>query len=159
MKGSLAGAAFLAMLGMSLPVHGQMGMMGRGQMMGPGHMMGMPMLRQRFVMMNGIDPRYASMTNPLPGTRQQIDSGKRLFGQRCATCHGIGGLGDGPAAAGLYPPPANVAAASKMPMASDAYLYWTIAEGGVPTGSAMPAFKESLTEGEIWTVIAYLRVL
>lgn len=46
----------------------------------------------------------------------------------------------------------------RMPMmSSDAYLYWTVAEGGVPIQSGMPAFKQTLTSDEIWSVIAYLR--
>jgi mono/diheme cytochrome c family protein len=44
-----------------------------------------------------------------------------------------------------------------MPMASDGYLYWTIAEGGEPVGSAMPAFGDALSEDEIWQIVAYLR--
>jgi mono/diheme cytochrome c family protein len=49
--------------------------------------------------------------------------------------------------------------AAKMPIATDAYLYWTIAEGGVPVESAMPPFKAALGEGEIWDIIGYLRQL
>ena len=42
-------------------------------------------------------------------------------------------------------------------MANDAYLYWTIADGGNPIDTDMPAFNESLSEDEIWSVILYLR--
>jgi mono/diheme cytochrome c family protein len=46
-----------------------------------------------------------------------------------------------------------------MPMASDSYLFWTISEGGAPVGSAMPPFKQTLTDDEIWKIITYVRTL
>jgi mono/diheme cytochrome c family protein len=39
------------------------------------------------------------------------------------------------------------------------YLFWTISEGGAPVGSAMPPFKQTLNEGDIWKIITYLRAL
>jgi mono/diheme cytochrome c family protein len=68
-------------------------------------------------------------------------------------------LGDGPAGANLYPPPANIAAAGKAPFAGDGYLFWAISEGGLPIGSPMPPFKGTLQEDDIWKIITYLRVL
>jgi len=64
-----------------------------------------------------------------------------------------------PAGANLTPRPANIAAFSKMPMASDAYLSWTISEGGTPISSPMPAFKSQLSEQDVWQIITYLRQL
>jgi len=34
--------------------------------------------------------------------------GRQLYSRNCASCHGIGGEGDGPGAAGLHPRPANL---------------------------------------------------
>jgi mono/diheme cytochrome c family protein len=143
----------------SIPAFSQMGMMGPGNMMGRGNMMGMSMARHHYVMVNGIDPEYASKVNPLPSTKQNAESGRRLFDQNCAQCHGPAGRGDGLAGANLSPPPADVAATSKMPMATDGYLYWAISEGGVAVRSAMPPFKGNLKENEIWEIITYLRML
>lgn len=129
-------------------------------MMGPGHgMMNMSMVRHHFVMMNGINPAYAAKKNPLQPTPQNIEAGKTLYGQNCAQCHGVTGLGDGEAGKTLNPRPANVASASKMPMATDSYLYWTIAEGGAPIGTAMPPFRDTLKTEDIWKIITYLRTL
>ena len=36
-------------------------------------------------------------------------------------------------------------------------MYWTIAEGGAAFGTAMPAFKGTLTENDIWAVTAYIQ--
>ena len=35
-------------------------------------------------------------------------SGRALFAENCAVCHGDGGRGDGPAAAGMTPPPVDL---------------------------------------------------
>lgn len=136
-----------------LPGQAQMGMMH------PGGMMGMSTVRHQFVMRNGINPRYASKTNPLSGSAENFKAGQELYKQNCAACHGATGLGDGPAGANLNPPPPNIAAASKTPMASDGYLYWTIAEGGVPLQTAMPPFKNTLNPDQIWKIIIFLRRL
>ena len=146
--------AILAALGtllLSVPGYSQMGMM-RG-----GCCMNMSMTRHHFVMQNGIGPSYASKANPLKHTAKNIEDGKRLYQQNCALCHGPTGLGNGEAGKSLNPPPADIASFSKMPMATDGYLYWTIAEGGVPLGTAMPQFKGTLKEDEIWKIIIYLR--
>jgi mono/diheme cytochrome c family protein len=119
----------------------------------------MSMLRHRYVMMNGIGPRYAAKTNPLPGTAPNIAAGKALYGTYCASCHGLTGLGDTKIGQNLNPPAPNIALIGRMPMATDGYLYWTIAEGGVPLNTPMPAFKGLLKEKQIWQTILFLREL
>lgn len=138
---------------------GPMGMMkGKNMMKGKG-MMGMSMVRHQFVMINGIGAGYASKKNPLVATKNNLRSGKILYENNCLNCHGESGTGDGLAGKNINPPPANIASFSKMPMASDRYLFWTIAEGGVPVKTAMPPFKGSLQEKEIWKIIIYLRAM
>jgi mono/diheme cytochrome c family protein len=44
-------------------------------------------------------------------------------------------------------------------MASDNYLMWTISEGGAGLGTAMPPFKDALSENERWKIIRYLESL
>jgi hypothetical protein len=66
-------------------------------------------------------------------------------------------MGDGPAGQVLDPPAAPIAHTSQM--AGDDYLYWRISEGGVPFGTAMPAWKGTLTEDDIWALITYVRAL
>lgn len=142
-----------------LPAIGLAGMaMGEGGMM-DGCMMNMSMARHHFVMRNGIGEEYAGKSNPLSGDDGEIRQGQVLYEQHCASCHGESGRGDGPAGKHLSPRPANIARFSKMPMASDAYLLWTISEGGVALGSAMPPMKGVLSEQERWKIIAYLRSL
>ena len=97
---------------------------------------------------------YAGKTNPL-GT-DAATAGKSIYDVQCASCHGSGGLGDGPAGQALTPPAANlVESVSKN---ADDYFYYRIAEGGTmdPYNSSMPPYKNVLSEDEIWQVVAYI---
>jgi hypothetical protein len=125
-----------------------------------GHMRhGMSMIRHHFVHEQGIDARYAGRSSPLEPTADDLAQGRALFATHCAGCHGPNGAGDGEAGIALTPPPANLAWASRRRMATDAYLFWAIAAGGAPVGSAMPAFEAVLGETQIWQIIAHLRSL
>jgi mono/diheme cytochrome c family protein len=119
--------------------------------------MGMSMLRHRYFMHSGIPDAYRDARNPLQPTEENVAAGRLLYGDNCATCHGPQGYGDGPAVEGLNPPPANIAALARMPMASDGYLMWTLSEGGKPIGSAMPSFDGVLTQMQRWQVITVVR--
>jgi mono/diheme cytochrome c family protein len=130
------------------------GMMGGG-MMGGGSG---SMPRMHFAMMSGVPAPYNSMSNPLPRTRETVERGAKVYEQDCASCHGTTGLGNGPVGRTLSPPPANLAFLSQMPMVQwDPFMYWTVAEGGAQFGSAMPAFKGTLSKDDIWAVIAYVQ--
>jgi cytochrome c553 len=88
-----------------------------------------------------------------------LDRGADLYSTLCASCHGDGGMGDGPAGASLDPAPAPVAHSSQM--LGDDLLYWRISEGGAPApfSSAMPAWKDSLEEQARWDLVNYMRAL
>jgi putative copper resistance protein D len=78
------------------------------------------------------------------------------YGTRCATCHGVGGKGDGPGGAGLPKPPADLTAPhTGQHTAGD--LFWWITHG-IRAGG-MPPFGETLPEEERWDVINFLRAL
>jgi mono/diheme cytochrome c family protein len=153
----IAGIALLLCLGAAFSALAQMhgrhgeGMRHRGQ--------GASMVRHHFVHSQGLDAQYSSKVSPLAPSDDDLTNGRTQFERHCVSCHGATGAGDGEAGAALDPAPANLARASRLPIATDAYLYWTIAEGGMPVGSAMPPFKAVLTENEIWQVVAYLRTL
>ena len=147
----------------SLAQHG--GMMPNGQMHmgrawpmeplwpGPG-----PMPRHHIAMMWGIPEPYASMTNPLPKTQATLERGEQVYAENCQSCHGEQGIGDGPAGRELSPPPGNLAWLADMPIGQwDPFIYWTVAEGGAELGTAMPAFKDSLSQDQIWAVTSYIQ--
>jgi mono/diheme cytochrome c family protein len=91
--------------------------------------------------------------NPLPHEETVIKKGKELYTDRCLTCHGSSGKGDGPAAASLghrLPDLTRVLAGQ-----TDGALLWKISIGG----GAMPSYEKTLTEKERWQMIHYLRTL
>jgi len=135
---------------------GMMSAMGRGRGMG---MMSRSRVRHRYVMQHGLAPRYAGKSNPLVSTPALVNQGRKLFNTNCAACHGASGAGDGVAGKNLDPPPSDLRGIGRTRMATDGYLYWTIAEGGAPVNSAMPAFKNTLKRSEIWKLILFLRTL
>lgn len=138
-------------------VEGQGGMRHRG--MRHGEAAPVSMARHHLVHASGIDSRYVGKTRPGQPTAVDVESGAMLFERHCAACHGAAGLGDGEAGAALSPRPSNLAWVIGRPIATDAYLFWTIAEGGAPVDSAMPPFATTLDEVEIWQLIAHLRTL
>lgn len=104
-------------------------------------------------------PEYAGKTNPLASDKRAIENGKITYLVYCASCHGEQGQGDGPSAAALNPRP-QVLSTHQSDL-SDGHLYWRIAEGGAsePFKSAMPSWKNALSERQIWEVVAFLRTL
>lgn len=133
------------------------GMMGPGGRGGMGGMAG-SMPRHRQAMMSGVPAPYDSLVNPLPRTRETLDLGAIVYAENCASCHGPTGRGDGEAGRELSPPPGNLAWLSRMPMVRwDPFMYWTVADGGTAFGTAMPAFKDTLSKDDIWAVIAYIQ--
>jgi len=135
----------------------EMMMGGMASGMGSG-MMG-NMVRHQYLMRNGLPEEYENWTNPLPSAKETISAGQRLYSINCASCHGETGAGDGVAGKALDPPPANLAALVHMPMASDAYLLWSISDGGVQFQTAMPPFKAILPEEDRWRIIVFLQQL
>lgn len=80
-----------------------------------------------------------------------LEEGSALFLAACASCHGETGAGDGPAAGALAPTPTNFHL--KQPTEQRA---WEVLENGVP-GTAMPPWKNQLSEDERHALVQYLR--
>ena len=113
----------LACVAAAFVAHAQPGMRG--------HMRhGMSMVRHHFVHEHGIDARYAGKSSPLEPTANDLAQGAALYATHCASCHGPDGAGNGEAGVALDPPPANLQWASRRRIATDDYLFWTIAAGG-----------------------------
>lgn len=78
---------------------------------------------------------------------------KTLYAEQCAACHGATGRGDGPAAKGMDPPPANFHDTERMSKRDRYGLYNTITLG--VSGTPMQAYAH-LTEDERWGLAYYV---
>lgn len=123
--------------------------------MGMGNGMGGMMARHHAT----IPEEYAGLINPIQANDASIERGAEIYTIHCASCHGDGGMGDGPAAASLDPAPAPIAHTSQM--LGDDYLFWRITEGGheEPFNSGMIAWDGILDEETRWDLINYMRAL
>ena len=61
---------------------------------------------------------------------------EKLFGERCATCHGTDGTGSGPAAANLNPKPRNYTDSAWQGSVTDDDLRKVIVKGGAAVGKS-----------------------
>src|SRR5262245_33179305 len=93
----------------------------------------------------------------------RLQSGKAVYEQHCAACHGSNGNGNGPAAVWLFPKPRNFSAGlfkiqSTPPgtLPTDDDLFQTITRG-MP-GSSMPSFTY-LSEQQRRDVVQYVKYL
>lgn len=93
----------------------------------------------------------------LPARIPTLARGAEVYQANCASCHGTLGTGDGPAAAGLDPPPANLADAEALRDVTPLDYFQKITIG--VTGTAMPGFESKLSFDDRWAAAAYATVL
>ncbi|HEY5596056.1 MAG TPA: copper resistance protein CopC [Candidatus Bipolaricaulota bacterium] len=89
-----------------------------------------------------------------PEQQAAIERGKAIYQEHCLACHGETGKGDGPAAAALPMPPADISA-HLIHQEHDALV--EVIKNGFSTG--MPAFGSTLQDQQIDDLIDYLRTL
>jgi len=94
--------------------------------------------------------------NPLTLDAKTLANGKSIYKNKCERCHGPGGLGDGPDA----DPDAtdmNLTNPKRAPRNTDGVVYYKVLNGRKKP--KMPAFKDELTEEQIWAVVAHVQSL
>jgi mono/diheme cytochrome c family protein len=111
-----------------------------------------------------LSEQRASSAAPAQTIALPAGSGSRaeqLYQQRCASCHGAAGKGDGPNAQYLDRPPARHSDAAAMRVRTDDRLFDAIHAGGAIMGGSarMPAFGETLSAEEIRLLVSYIRQL
>jgi len=86
-----------------------------------------------------------------------LENGKSIYQSKCVGCHGPAGLGDGPEAFQLDPPPARLADPELTGDAlSEPYDNFQIISVGI-ANTGMKAWGDELTEQERWNVTYYIR--
>ena len=102
-----------------------------------------------------------AMVSPMPTTPESVGAGAATYGRHCATCHGVTGRGDGQLAAATAAygsRPSNLTDTTWQHGSSDGELFVTIRDGIGPD-FAMDAYRERLTEPDIWNLVNYLKTL
>ncbi len=109
---------------------------------------------------NVIDAASDVLVNPRPANFASIENGRVQYERFCATCHGLGGLGDGPVSVTgeISGPLAGVLAlAGPMSIArirSDGHIYTTIRYGR----RRMPNYNR-IQSDDRWDIVNNLRYL
>lgn len=88
----------------------------------------------------------------LPATPPRHDRGGELYAQLCASCHGPTGAGDGPASAGLDPPPIDFTDRERADERSVFALYQVIEQG--LEGTSMVSYR-GLPAEDLWALATY----
>jgi mono/diheme cytochrome c family protein len=103
-----------------------------------------------------------SYANTPPG---QAAAGEQLFIHHCAACHGAGGHGDGPLAAGLQKQhsirPRNLTDSTYIAHKTDRDLFMTITLGGGHMGKSpyMPVWAGYLSPNQVKDLVSFIRVI
>lgn len=104
-----------------------------------------------------IRDRYAFISEKVNvNSSAAANSGRGIFMQNCAQCHGVTGRGNGPVSTTMMQKPANLTRPFFKAYSDDMY-FWRIAEG-VP-GTRMPQWKRSLSDEDILYLVAFVKTL
>ena len=95
--------------------------------------------------------------NPLPDNPDTLADGKEAFSHYCVACHGMDGQKTGVPFADHISPPIPSLASDDVQSYTDGQLKWILDNGIWPSG--MPGSKGTLSDDELWSIVAYMRHL
>jgi mono/diheme cytochrome c family protein len=95
--------------------------------------------------------------NPHPVDDKLIATGMEVYKDKCARCHGPGGLGDGPDADPDVQPEMDLTNPKRAERNPDGIVFYKVWNGR--KRPKMPAFSTELTEDQTWAVVAYTQTL
>jgi mono/diheme cytochrome c family protein len=91
--------------------------------------------------------------NPVQPSEAALQSARSVYSEKCASCHGDTGKGDGPDASSHDPAPSDFTDTKRISAVTDGELFYKITEGHKP----MPSFKKRLTEEQRWRMVLLIR--
>jgi mono/diheme cytochrome c family protein len=100
-----------------------------------------------------FDP--ATVDNPWAVSEDMIEFGGKRYATYCASCHGGGGMGDGPAAGGLNPRPRNLVEGDWQHGGDTIGLYQILVTG--IEGTSMAGYGTTFSPAEIWAIVHYVQ--
>ena len=91
--------------------------------------------------------------NPVAVTEFSLAAGQAIYKDRCSSCHGDNGDGNGRQAHLYSVKPGNFTDSNRMDAQTDGELFWKITVGNKP----MPKFQKMLTDEQRWEVVNFIR--
>jgi thiosulfate dehydrogenase len=103
-----------------------------------------------------LDNEAPKGQNPVAPTVANLITGIDLYARHCAICHGSakGDASISPIAKGLYPKPPQLATEG-VEDDPEGFSFWKIKHG--IRWTAMPSWKDTLTDQQIWTLAQFLK--
>lgn len=99
-----------------------------------------------------VPEEYKEMINPTEADKSSLSTGKSLYAQHCKNCHGKQGKGDGLTAKTLNALPSDLSL-DDLDTQKDGEIYYKTKVGR----EEMPAFKDLVSEEDIWHLVNYVR--
>jgi mono/diheme cytochrome c family protein len=104
-----------------------------------------------------LPPEAPSLKSPLTADENVLAAGKKIFRDKCQKCHGPKGLGDGPDADPEHAEAMNLTNPARAGRNPDGVVFYKVMNGR--RNPKMPAFKDELSQEQVWTVVAYVQSL
>ncbi len=117
-----------------------------------------PMPLERRLTRVGLHAYLDKLPHPVPqvpADEANLIAGAKVYKEQCATCHGLPNESKTAVAQGMYPPPPQLFHGTGVTDDDAWESYWKV-ENGIRM-SGMPAFKERLTEAQIWQVAVLVK--
>ncbi len=96
----------------------------------------------------------SKLKNPWISTPELVAQGKKQYEMNCASCHGVEGKGNGPAAAGFNPPPRNFSQLEGWKNGRKVSMVFKTLKEGLP-GTQMASFG-TLPVDDRWAMVHYV---
>ena len=104
-----------------------------------------------------LPPEADTLKSPITVDDKVLASGKTIYKDKCERCHGPAGRGDGPDADPDAAGDMDLTTAKRAARNPDGVVFHKVLNGR--RKPKMPAFKEELSNDQIWAVVAYTQSL
>jgi mono/diheme cytochrome c family protein len=102
-----------------------------------------------------VQLRARNIQPPARFTSEEVAAGFRDYDASCAVCHGGPGVARADWTQGLTPTPPYIVDSARSFRPRE--LFWIVGQGARMT--AMPAWREVRTDGQLWDLVAFLEAL
>jgi mono/diheme cytochrome c family protein len=106
-------------------------------------------------MIHSVRREAGKLPPPPQFTTADVQAGAEIYDANCAACHGAPGMARAPWTGGMTPTPPFLLDAAHQFTPNE--LYWIVRHGVKMTG--MPAWEQTLSQREVWNVVAFLTAL